>query len=78
MDSLEDLLGRYETRQPKEIEAIKRYVLEQFNAEVGVGLQGDNLVVTAGSASLANALRLRTTQLQKACDTKKRIIFRIG
>ena len=78
MDSLQDLLGRYSPKEPSEVVAVKRYILEQFGVESSVGLHGETLVITVTSASLANALRLRTISLQKAAHTKRKIMFRIG
>jgi hypothetical protein len=79
MESLGDLLGRYTIKEPDEVQAIKRYISEQFNAESSVGLQGDTaLIITVASAALANTLRLRTPAIQKAAGTAKRLVFRIG
>ena len=78
MDSLHDLLQGYNPAQPDEIVAIKRYIAQEFDAEASVGIQGEALVITVSSASLANALRLRLPALQAAANTSKRLIFRIG
>lgn len=78
MDSLQDLLGRYEPKEPDEITALKEYIQNTYNAQPLVGLHGETLVITVGSASLANALRLRQTTLQKVAKTEKKIIFRIA
>ncbi|HEY5806081.1 MAG TPA: hypothetical protein VIS56_01695 [Candidatus Saccharimonadales bacterium] len=78
MDSLQELLGRYSPKEPDEIAAIKRYILDEFGAEANVGLHGETLVVTVRSAALANALRLRQLSLLKAANTKRKIILRIG
>ena len=78
MDSLQELLGRYNPKEPDEIGAIKRYIFEQFGAESSVGLHGETLVITVASAALANTLRLRLLTLQKIANTTRRIMFRIG
>ena len=78
MDSLQELLGRYNPKEPDEVVAVKRYIAETFKAESSVGLHGETLVITVTSASLANALRLRVTALKKAAGTSRRIMFRIG
>lgn len=78
MDSLQDLLSRYNPKEPKEITAIKQYIMNEFGAKSKVGLHGETLVITVGSASLANALRLRLLSIKKAACTERRIIFRIG
>ena len=78
MDSLQDLLGKYTPEEPAEVAAIKDYVHKQFKAVAKVGIQGETLVITVTSASLANALRLRLPALQEAAKTTKRLIFRIS
>lgn len=78
MDSMADILGRYTPKEPDEIGAVKKYISDNFGAESTVGLHGETLVITVKSASLANALRLRLLSLQKAANTKKKFMFRIG
>ncbi len=78
IESVGDLLGRYTPKEPNEVLAIKQYITDHFHAESRVGLNGETIVITVGSASLANALRLRLPALQAAAKTTKRIAFRIG
>jgi hypothetical protein len=78
MESIGELLGRYSPRGPDEVLAVKRYIADEFGAPASVGLQGEALVITVTSAALANTLRLRTTAIQSAVGTTKRLIFRIG
>jgi hypothetical protein len=79
MESIGDLLSRYNPQGPDEVLAVKQYIATEFNAPASVGLQGDTaLVITVASASLANTLRLRTPAIQKAAGTTKRLVFRIG
>jgi hypothetical protein len=78
MESIGDLLGKRMPQEPDEIRRVKHYIDEQFHATASVALQGESLVVTVKSASLANMLRLRITQLQAASGTDKKLILRIG
>lgn len=78
MDSLQDLLGRYNPKEPEELTAVKRYISDEFGVESSVGLHGETLVITVGSASLANALRMRLPALRKMAGPAKKIMFRIG
>lgn len=78
MDSISDLLGKRMPQEPDEIKRVKQYIDEQFQASSVVALQGESLVITVKSASLANMLRLRITQLQEASGTDKKLILRIG
>ena len=78
MHSIQELLSRYNPKEPDEIGAVKRYIFDEFGAQSSVGLHGETLVITVKSASLANALRMRTLSLQKIANTKRKIMFRIG
>ncbi|MGF7229166.1 MAG: hypothetical protein ACQR33_04235 [Candidatus Saccharibacteria bacterium] len=78
MESIGNLLGRYNPKEPDEIVRVKQYINDQFHAASSVALQGESLVITVSSAGLANMLRLRALQLQEVCETTKKLIFRIG
>lgn len=78
MDNMKDLLGKYSPKEPPEVIAIKQYISTEFQATPSITVQEMSIVITVQSASLANALRLRTTALQEVCQTNKRLIFRIG
>lgn len=79
MESIGDLLARYKPQEPEEIVAVKRYISQEFGVPASVGLQGDTaIVITVASAALANTLRMRTTAIQAAAGSKKRLVFRIG
>ena len=78
MDNLRDLLGKYTPQEPPEIAAIKQYLQDQFKADCKVAFQGEAIVITVRSASLANALRFHSTKLRDAAQTDKRLVIRIG
>lgn len=78
MDSLRDLMAKRGTPDQPEITAIKRYVDEHFHTPVRAAVNGNTIIVTVPSASLANTLRLQTSVIQKACQLEKRLVFRIG
>lgn len=78
MDNLSDILSRKNFDEPSEISIIKRYIAEHFDVNVGVKVQPKIIIITARNSSLVGRLRMHTVQLQRACQTDKRIIFRIG
>jgi hypothetical protein len=78
MDNLSDILSMKNFDQPNEVGIIKRYVSEHFDVAVGVKVQPEIIIITARNSSLIGRLRMHTVQLQRACQTDKRIIFRIG
>jgi hypothetical protein len=77
-DSLKDLLKSYKADEPPEIEIIKSFVLAKFNAQVQIGIQDQQLIITVPGASLANALRLEMPALKTILKTNKNLIIRIG
>lgn len=78
MDSIGDVLGKYNIQQPDEVGAIKDYIAQEFKAAASVTVQQNSLIIRVPSAALANTLRLRITTLQKIANTSKRLVLRIG
>jgi len=75
--SLADILGsRWD--EPPEIQAIKRYVQQNFDAFVQVTIQPKQIIISADSAALAASLRLHIYPLQQAVKTDKRLVIRIS
>lgn len=78
MESVGDLLGRYAPKEPDEVALAKQFVADEFGARAQVAIRGNNLIITVYSAALAATLRMRVVQLQEACKTERRLVFRIG
>lgn len=78
MDSMKDLIGKYSPKEPPEVQAIKAYINNEFSSPSVITVQDTMIIITVKSAALANALRMRTTDLQSICQTDKRLVFRIG
>ena len=79
MDSLSSILKQSDWQEPEVIAKIKAYVAETFQAKVNVSVKPSSIIISASSAALINALRMRTPELQKIInsETNKRLIFRI-
>ena len=78
MDNLSDILSHKDFDVPPEITAIKDYVRRHYDSEVQITLQLRSIVIKASSAALITTLRLNAPAIQKAADTEKRLVFRIG
>ena len=78
MDSLFDILKRKDYDVPPEAAAIKRYIREEFQAEVEVLVREKDIVIAGRSSALIGSLRLQGPHIKKAAQTTKRLIFRIG
>ena len=78
MDNLSDILSRRDFDVPPEITAIKDYVRRHYDSEVQVTIEQRSILIKARSAALIATLRLNAPAIQKAADTEKRLMFRIG
>ena len=75
---LGDILRNRRVEEPAEVQVIKKFVQKQFGASCRVVVQPQQIVIQVASASLAGALRIKLHELQKLCDTDKRLMIRIG
>lgn len=78
MDSLEEILASKNWDEPPVIAAIKKFVQKKYNASVGVQLANEQIIITAGSSSLASAIRSNLSELAKIADTNKKLVVRIS
>lgn len=78
MDSLLSILGNKNFDEPPEIAAIKKYVQDEFHAEVAVQVRDKDIIIAVPSAALATTLRLRGPEMKRRCQLEKRLTFRIG
>jgi hypothetical protein len=78
MDSLHDILTNKDFSLPDEIRAIKTYVAKNYNQDVGVSINHNEVVISSRSAGLINNLRSNGPALAKAANTAKKIRFKIG
>ncbi len=75
--ALGDILKHRHIEEPDEVQAIKKFVKTQFNAQCRVSVQPQQIIIQVSSASLAGALRIKLHELQKLCKTTKRLTIRI-
>lgn len=77
-NSLADILGNRQFDEPAEIGIIKTYVRKHLQSEVSVSVQEKQITIGVSSGALASALRSHLYKIAEACDTKKRLVIRIG
>ena len=63
--------------EPPEVSAIKKYVYDTFKKTVSVKVGDKDIAIITGSASLSNALRLKSPEIKRRCQIEKRLTFRI-
>jgi hypothetical protein len=78
MDSLKNVLGGRVPVEPPEINLIKNYSSNEFNAAVEVMVREREIIISSPNASLINSMRLRTSEIRKMCKTDKRLVFRVS
>lgn len=78
MDNLSDILSRKDFDVPPEITAIKDYVKRHYDSDIQVQMQPRTIIIKARSAALIGTLRLNAPAIQKAANTEKQLVFRIG
>ncbi len=77
-DSIADLLASKRFAEPPEISIIKSFVEKHFKHTPEVTIRQDQIVIGVPNAALAGTLRMHLHELQEMCETKKRLVIRIG
>ncbi len=77
-DSLGDLLSQSRFTEPPEIKTIKSFVKDRFNSVPSVTIHQSQIIIGVSNAALAGTLRVHLHELQELCQTKKRLVIRIG
>jgi hypothetical protein len=77
-ESLADILGSRKYNEPPEAVAIKAFVEKYYHKTVLVTVRERDIAITVQSGSFAATLRMRVPQIQKAANTDKKLLFRIG
>lgn len=77
-NSLSDILGSKDFKQPDEITKIKNFVKTKFGEEPRVSITPNSIIVIVKGAALAGALRPEIHKLQKQLSTDKKLLIRIS
>ena len=77
-NSIADILGKKSYDEPEEIRIIKVYVRKELQADVTVSMRDREIIIHAPSGAFASALRPHLYKIAQACNTKKRLMIRIG
>lgn len=75
--ALADILKNRHVNEPPEVQVIKKFVQKHFTAGCRVSVQQQQIIIQVSSASLAGALRIKLHELQKLCNTDKKLVIRI-
>lgn len=77
-NSLSDILGNREFKQPDEITRIKNFVKNKFGEDPRVSVTNDSIIIIVKGAAMAGALRPELHILQKQIKTNKKLLIRIN
>jgi hypothetical protein len=77
-DAIGDLLPKNRFEEPEEVRIIKAFVQERYKQTPAVTVKPNQIVIQVKSAALAGALRMHLHELQELCQTKQRLVIRIG
>lgn len=77
-NSIADILGGRRFDEPPEIAVIQQYLIEKFEANGKVTIQERQIIIGVKNAALAGTLRMHLHELQKLCQTEKRLVIRIS
>ena len=78
MDKISDLLSHKNLSEPPEIKIIQNYINEKYSEKVSVKIETNKIVIFATNSALASSIRMNIPELQKICDTDKRIVIYIN
>jgi hypothetical protein len=78
-NSIADILKkRGKSDEPHEFAIIKDYMASQYQLTPKLSLSNNSIIISVPNAGVAGSLRLSLHELQQACQTKRRLIIRIG
>lgn len=78
MDSLIDILGKRDFDEPSELAEIKNFIIEEYQVQPTVKINGETIVINLPNASLVSTVRLRGPEIKKRYKINKKLIFRIN
>lgn len=78
MDSLFNILSDKNFDEPPEAASIKKFIQDTFQAPATVQVRADDVIVTVANGMLANALRLKSSELKRRCQLTKRLVIKVG
>jgi hypothetical protein len=76
--SIGDVLKKRDFEEPPEVQVIKDFVQDTFQAGCTVTIQPTMIIISVRGAALAGSLRPHLHQLKASCRTDKRLVIRIG
>ena len=77
-DSMKDLLQKRSSNEPPEFQVIREYMQGQLKCLPKLSLSNKNIVIQVPNAAIAGSLRLVLHELASLCNTKSKLIIRIG
>ncbi len=70
MEPIKKVLSKKNFEKPISIEAVQKYILENFNSSVQIQITKNNLIIIVQNSALASSIRLRQLEIIKTCSIK--------
>ncbi len=77
-DSIADLLSKRDFEEPPEVRIIKDFIRKQFDVDVSVAIQQQQIIIGVTSSALAGALRMHLHEIQRLLVSDKKLVIRIS
>ena len=77
MDSINKILIDKSFDPPSEIDQLKRFIRDNYQAEAQISVSGQRIIISVDSSALAGSLRLRMPEIKRKLDIKQELSLRI-
>lgn len=78
MDTLSTIIESDRFKEPKDIEKLKRFIIQTYNIEPVIRLKPKAMIIIVNSSSLANTIRLQLPTIKQQLNISYQISIRIG
>lgn len=77
MENIKDLILNRNFKEPDEIQILKKYIKNTYNADCMIKINNSGITVSVGSSGLASVLQQETIKLKKLIGSNKTISINI-
>lgn len=78
MDTLSSIIESDRFKEPKDIEKLKRFIIQTYNIEPIIRLKPKGMIIVVNSSSLANTIRLQLPTIKQQLNINYQLSIRIN